>query len=390
MPEAVILSAARTPIGRFQGGLASKPAPQLGAVAVRAAVSRAGVEPALVELCIMGNVLPAGLGQNPARQAGMGAGLPATTGGLTVNKVCGSGLQAVMLAAQAIRCGDAGLMAAGGMESMTNAPYLLPDARAGSRLGHSRMLDSLVHDGLWCPFCDWHMGMAAEHIAKAHGVTRAQMDAYAAESHRRAAAADFSREIVPVEVPGEKRGEKALFSKDEGIRADSTAEKLAKLKPAFDQSGAVTAGNASTINDGAAAVVVASAEKAKALGKKPLARIIAYGSAGVEPKEIFYAPVHATQVVLKKAGLQLSDIDLFEYNEAFAAQVLADGKGLGLDMAKVNVRGGAIALGHPLGASGARVLVTLLHAMEDLGKRRGLAGLCLGGGEAVAMVVERA
>lgn len=393
MTDAFILSAARTPIGRFQGAFAALKAPELGAAAVRAAVARAKVDPAKVELCIMGNVLPAGLGQNPARQAGMKAGLPPTTGGLTVNKVCGSGLQAVMLAAQMVRCGDAEVVVAGGMESMTNAPYLLPDARAGSRLGHSRLVDSLVHDGLWCPFCDWHMGMAAEHIAKVHGVTRAEMDAYAAESHRRAAAAQtagaFDREIVPVEVPGEKRGETLKILKDEGVRADSTAEKLGKLKPAFDKEGQVTAGNASTINDGAAAVVVVSEAAAKALGGKPLARIVAHGFAGVEPKEIFYAPVPATQKVLAKAGLKLSDIDLFEYNEAFAAQVLADAKGLGLDPAKVNVRGGAIALGHPIGASGCRVLVTLLHAMEDLGKRRGLAGLCLGGGEAVAMVVER-
>ena len=386
MAEAFILSAARTPIGRFQGALASKTAPQLGAVAVRSAVSRAGVDPKDVQLCILGNVLAAGLGQNPARQAGMGGGLPAATGGLTVNKVCGSGLQAVMLAAQAIRAGDGELFVAGGMESMSNAPYLMPDARSGARLGHAKLVDSLVHDGLWCPFCDWHMGMAAEHIASAHGVTRGDMDAYAAESHRRAAAADFSREIVSVEVPGEKRGETLKISKDEGIRADSTTEKLGKLKPAFKPDGSVTAGNASTINDGAAALVVGSSS----LGKKPIARIVAYGSAGVEPKEIFFAPVPATQAVLQKAGLKLTDIDLFEFNEAFAAQVLADGKGLGLDLSKVNVRGGAIALGHPIGASGARVLVTLLHAMEDLGKKRGLAGLCLGGGEAVAMVVERA
>ncbi len=311
-----------------------------------------------------------------------------------MNKVCGSGLQAVMLAAQMIRCGDAELLVAGGMESMSNAPYLLPDARAGVRLGHARMVDSLVHDGLWCPFCDWHMGMAAEHIAKAHGISREEMDRYAAESHRRAAVAQasgaFDREIVPVEVPGEKKGEVLRIVRDEGIRTDSSVEKLGRLKPAFTPEGTVTPGNSSTINDGAAALVVASAARAKALGKKPLARIVAYGSAGVEPREIFYAPVPATEKVLAKAGLKPSDIDLFEYNEAFAAQVLADVKGLGLDPAKVNVRGGAIALGHPIGASGARVLATLLHAMEDLGRRRGLAGLCLGGGEAVVMIVERA
>ncbi len=393
MPEAVLLSAARTPIGRFQGGLAKLSAPQLGGAAGAAAVSRAGVDPSIVDLCIMGNVLGAGLGQNPGRQAGMKGGLPPSVGGLTINKVCGSGLQAVMLATQMIKCGDADVVVAGGMESMSNAPYLLPEARTGARLGHSRMIDSLVHDGLWCPFCDWHMGLAAEHIATAHGVSRADMDVYAAESQRRAAAAQaggfFDREIVSVDVPGEKRGEVLKIFKDEGIRADSTAEKLGRLKPAFDPKGAVTAGNSSTINDGAAAVVVCSAEKAKALGRKPLARIVAYGSAGVEPKEIFYAPVPATEKVLAKAGWKLSDVDLFEYNEAFAAQVLADAKGLGLDNSRVNVRGGAIALGHPIGASGARVLVTLLHAMEDLGKRRGLASLCLGGGEAVAMAVER-
>lgn len=376
MPEAWIVSAARTPIGRFRGAFAAKTAVDLGGTAVREAVARSRRSPEGFDLCIMGNVLGAGLGQNPARQAWVKAGLPHTVGGLTVNKVCGSGLQAVMLAAQAVRAGEGALFAAGGMESMTNAPYLVPSAREGARLGHAKLVDSLVHDGLWCPFCDWHMGLAAEHIAGSRGVSREAMDRCAAESHRKAAAARgaFAREIAAVDG----------VDRDEGIREDTTFEKLSALKPVFDpKGGSVTAGNASSINDGAAAVVVAAEPKGA------MARIVAYGSAAVAPKEIFWAPVPATERVLKLSGLKLSDIDLFEYNEAFAAQALADAAGIGVDPAKVNVRGGAIALGHPIGASGARVLVTLLHAMEDLGKRRGLACLCLGGGEAVAMIVER-
>jgi acetyl-CoA C-acetyltransferase len=390
MTEALILSAVRTPIGKFLGGLAEVPAPQLGAVAIAEALKRAHVPPERIDEVIMGNVIQAGLGQNPARQAALKAGLPDSIAAYTVNKVCGSGLKAVMLAAQAIRAGDADVIVAGGMESMSRAPHLLMGARAGWKYGDQKVVDAMIHDGLWCAFECWHMGEAAEHIAAKCGVSRADQDRFSAQSQQRAAAAwergAFTAEAVPVTVGS---GPKAkVVSRDEGMRPETTAEALAKLRPSFREGGTVTAGNASTLSDGAAAVVVASAQAAAKLSTKPLARIVAYATSGVTPKDIFIAPVLAVRQILEKAGLRLSDIDLFELNEAFAAQMLACGKELGLDESKVNVNGGAIALGHPIGASGTRVLVTLLHALEQRGLRRGLASLCLGGGNAVAMIVE--
>ena len=391
MADAFLLSAARTPIGKYLGSLADVPAPQLGAVAVSEALRRARATPDRIDEVILGNVLQAGVGQNPARQAALKAGLPDSIAAFTVNKVCGSGLKAVMLAAQAIRAGDADLLAAGGIESMSRAPYLLFGARSGWKYGDQKAVDAMIHDGLWCAFEGWHMGEAAEHIASKCGVSRAEQDRFSAQSQQRAGAAwdkgAFNAEIVPVTVGA---GAKAkVVSRDEGMRPETTAEGLAKLKPAFREGGTVTAGNASTLSDGGAAVVVGSARAAERLGTKPLARIIAYSTSGVAPKDIFIAPVLAVRQVLEKAKLRLEDIDLFELNEAFAAQMLACGKELKLDEAKVNVNGGAIALGHPIGASGARVLVTLLYALEQRGLKRGLASLCLGGGNAVAMVVER-
>jgi acetyl-CoA C-acetyltransferase len=391
MADAFILSAARTPIGKYLGALADVPAPQLGAAAVAEALRRSRAPVGQVDEVIMGNVIQAGLGQNPARQAALKAGLPDTIAAYTVNKVCGSGLKAVMLAAQAIRAGDAQLIVAGGMESMSRAPYLLFGARAGWKLGDQKAVDAMVHDGLWCAFEDWHMGEAAEHIAAKCNVTRVDQDEFAALSQKRAAIAweqgAYTAEVVPVTVGS---GAKAkTITKDESYRPETTVETLARLKPAFREGGTVTAGNASTLSDGAAAVVVASARAAEALGTKPLARIVAYATSGVAPKDIFIAPVLAVRQVLEKANLKLSDIDLFELNEAFAAQMMACSKELHLDPDRVNVHGGAIALGHPIGASGARVLVTLLYALERRGLKRGLASLCLGGGNAVAMVVER-
>jgi acetyl-CoA C-acetyltransferase len=391
MPEALILSAARTPIGKFLGAFADVPAPQLGAVAVAEALLRAGVAPGKVDEVIVGNVLQAGLGQNPARQTALKAGLPDTIAAYTVNKVCGSGLKAAMLAAQAIRAGDAEVVVAGGIENMSRAPYLLLGARAGWKFGDQKVVDEMNFDGLTCPFENWPMGEAAEHIAAKCSVTRADQDRFSAQSQRRAAAARergaFTAEIVPVTVGS---GPKAkVITADEGPRPETTAEGLGKLRPAFRGDGTVTAGNASMLSDGAAAVVLASSRGAERLGAKPLARVVAYATSGVAPKDIFIAPVPAVRQVLDKAGLKLSDIDLFELNEAFAAQMLACGKELGLDEEKVNVNGGAIALGHPIGASGARVLVTLLYALQQRGLKRGLASLCLGGGNAVAMVVER-
>jgi acetyl-CoA C-acetyltransferase len=391
MSDAFILAAARTPIGKYLGGLAEVPAPQLGAVALGEVLRRARVPADRVNEVIMGSVLQAGLGQNPARQAALKAGLPDTVAAYTVNKVCGSGLKAVMLAAQAIRAGDAEIVLAGGMENMSRAPYLLFGARAGWKLGDQKAVDAMVHDGLWCAFENWHMGEAAEHIASCCGITRLDQDRFSLQSQQRASAAwergAFSGEIVPVTVGS---GPKAkAVARDEGMRPETTAEVLAKLKPAFREAGSVTAGNASLLSDGAAAVVVASSRAAEQLGTRPLARIVAYATGGVAPKDIFIAPVRAVRQVLDKAGLRLADIDLFELNEAFAAQMLACGKDLQLDESRVNVHGGAVALGHPIGASGARVLVTLLHAMEQRGVKRGLASLCLGGGNAVAMVVER-
>ena len=391
MNDSFILSAVRTPIGKFLGAFAEVHAPKLGAAALREAISRAKATPEQIEEVIFGNVIQAGLGQNPARQAALAAGLPDSIAAVTINKVCGSGLKAVMLAAQAIRAGDAELVAAGGMENMSRAPYLLQGARAGWKLGDQKAVDAMIHDGLWCAFEDRHMGESAEYIAEKCGVSRQEQDRFAAQSQQRAAAAweqgHFAAEIVPVTVG---TGAKAKqIGRDEGVRPETTAETLAKLRPAFRADGTVTAGNASTLSDGAAAVVVGSAKAAARLGVAPMARIVAYATSGVAPKDIFIAPVLAVRQVLEKARLSLGDIDLFELNEAFAAQMLACGKDLGLDEAKVNVDGGAIALGHPIGASGARVLVTLLHAMERRGAKRGLASLCLGGGNAVAMVVER-
>jgi acetyl-CoA C-acetyltransferase len=391
MTDAFILAAARTPIGKYLGALSEVSAPELGAVAIAEALRRAHEPLNRVDEVIMGNVLQAGVGQNPARQAALKAGLPDTIASYTVNKVCGSGLKAVMLAAQAIRAGDADLVVAGGMESMSRAPYLLVGARTGWKYGDQKVVDAMIHDGLWCAFECWHMGEAAEHIAAKCGVTRADQDRFAAQSHQRAVAAwergAFGAEVVPVTVGS---GAKAkTVQRDEGLRPETSKETLAKLKTAFREGGTVTAGNASTLSDGAAAVVVGSSHAVKRLDTKPLARIVAYATSGIAPKDIFLAPVGAVRQVLEKAGLAMKDIDLFELNEAFAAQMLACGKDLQLDENRVNVNGGAIALGHPIGASGARVLVTLLYALEQRGLHRGLAALCLGGGNAVAMIVER-
>ncbi len=390
--DALILSAARTPIGKYMGALANVAAPRLGAVAVKAAVERAGVDPAQIEEVLMGQVIAAGSGQSPARQVSLFAGLPPEVGALSVNKACGSGLQAVMSAAQAIRAGDAHLLVAGGMENMSAAPQLVfgPQAAPAS---DQPMLDANLRDALCDPFENWVMGEAAEFIADEYEVTREAMDRYALESHRKAIAAmdagKFKAEIVPVEL--EVNGQRLKLETDEGPRRKTSLEALAKLKPAFRENGRVTAGNSSGLNDGAAAVVVASRAKAEALGRAPLARIIGYAHAAVEPKRVFIAPIYAIPKLLDKIGWTLKEIDLIELNEAFAAQVLADGYALkdqGWDWDKVNVNGGAIALGHPLGASGARVLVTLIHALHDRGLKRGLAALCLGGGEAVVMGIE--
>ena len=392
MPDVLILSAARTPIGKYLGSLAELTAPQLGAAALAEVLKRARVPAERIDEVIMGHVLQAGVGQNPARQAALKAGLPDTIAAHTVNKVCGSGLKAVMLAAQAIKAGDADLILAGGMESMSRAPYLLFGARTGWKYGDQKAVDAMIHDGLWCAFEDWHMGEAAEHIAAKCAISRDDQDRFAAQSHLRAAAAweqgRFEAEIVPVMI-GSGTKAKSL-ARDEGVRPDTTRESLARLKPAFCEPGTVTAGNASMLSDGAAAVLVGSPRAVERLGVKPLARVIAYATSGVAPRDIFLAPVGAVRQVLERAGLGLKDIDLFELNEAFAAQMLACGYELKLDESRVNVNGGAIALGHPIGASGARVLVTLLYALEQRGLRRGLAALCLGGGNAVAMVVERA
>jgi acetyl-CoA C-acetyltransferase len=390
MPDALIISAVRTPIGKYLGALAEVSAPALGAIALKEALRRANIPADRVDEVIVGNVVQAGLGQNPARQAALKAGLPDTIAAFTINKVCGSGLKAVMLAAQAIRAGDADMILAGGMESMSRAPYLLFGARQGWKLGDQKAVDAMVHDGLWCAFEDWHMGCAAEHIATKCGIGRADQDRFAVQSHRRAAAAwqqgAFAAEVVPVTVGS---GAKAkTLAQDEGFRPDSTIQGLAKLKPAFSADGTVTAGNASMLSDGAAACGVASGAACERLGLKPLARIVAYATSGVAPKDIFLAPVSAVRQVLDKARLTMKDIDLFELNEAFAAQMLACNQDLKIDETKLNVNGGAIALGHPIGASGTRVLVTLLYAMQQRGAKRGLASLCLGGGNAVAMIVE--
>ena len=392
MQEPVIVSAVRTPTGKFLGSLTPFSAVDLGAIVVREAVKRAGIEPAQVDEIIMGNVIQAGLGQNPARQAGLKGGLDTRVAAMTINKVCGSGLKAVALAAQGIRAGDVEAVVAGGMESMSNAPYLLPQLRQGYRLGHAKALDAMIQDGLWDAYEDFHMGMTGELVAEKYGISRERQDAYTCESHRRAVDAikscRFSEEIVPVPIL-QKKGEPLLFQADESPRADTTLEALARLKPAFKPGGTVTAGNAPGTNDGAAALMVTSAERARELNTEPMARVVGQAVSGVEPKWVMMAPVSAVQALLKKVGWKLQDVDLFELNEAFAVQALAVIQELGLDPAKTNVNGGAVALGHPIGASGARILVTLLHEMARRDARRGLAALCLGGGNAVALAVER-
>jgi len=391
MSEIVILAGCRTPIGTFGGVLKEVPAVELGALVVREALRRASVSPEAVDETILGCILQAGIGMNPARQASIKAGVPESVPAHTVNKVCGSGLKAVMLAAQAIKAGDAGVVVAGGLESMSRAPFLLPGARWGERLGHGKVLDHMIHEGLTDAFHDIHMGITAENLAERYGISREDQDAFAAESQARASVAlaegRFKAEIVPVPL-AQKKGEPKLVEQDEHPRPDTTRGSLAKLKPAFKKDGTVTAGNASGLNDGAAALVVASAEKAAALGAKPRARIVSYAAAAVDPKVMGIGPVPAVRRALDRAGLAADAIDLFELNEAFAAQSLAVLRELKLDPARVNVNGGAIALGHPIGASGARILVTLLHALEARGRTRGLAGLCIGGGQGVAMVVE--
>jgi len=392
MNQAVIVGAARTAIGKFLGGLTPFTAPELGALAVKAALARARVEPGQVDEVILGNVLQAGVGQNPARQAALKAGFPPSIAAFTVNKVCGSGLKAVALAAQAIRAGDGAIYVAGGMESMTNAPYLLRKARQGVRLGHDELTDVMVADGLWDVYEDYHMGNTAELVAKEFGVSRRQQDEFATMSHRKAAAASaagkFEKEIVPVEIP-QRKGPPIVLKQDEGIRADSSPEGLGKLKPAFAADGTVTAGNASQISDGGAAVVVMEEGRAKSLGLRPLARITGYATGGVEPKWVMMAPIEAVKKLNAIRGTSVDDYDLVELNEAFASQACAVTSKLKLDPERVNVNGGAVALGHPIGASGCRILVTLLHAMADRGAKTGLATLCLGGGNAVALSVER-
>ncbi|HLW79198.1 MAG TPA: acetyl-CoA C-acetyltransferase [Terriglobia bacterium] len=392
MPDAVIISSVRTAIGKFQGSLSPLSAVELGACVVREAVRRAALDPVQVDELIMGNVVSAGLGQNPARQAGLNGGLHARVAAMTVNKVCGSGLKAVALAAQGVRTGDAEIVVAGGMESMSNAPYLLPQVRRGLRLGHAQMLDAMIVDGLWDAYEDFHMGMTGELVAEKYAISRQRQDAYAAESHRRAVDAikscRFKNQIVPVMVP-QKKGEPVAFAIDESPREDTSIEALARLKPVFKPGGTVTAGNAPGTNDGAAALVVTSAERAQALGRPPLARIVGQAVSGVEPRWVMMAPVSAIQALLCKIGWKLADVDLVELNEAFAVQALAVIQELGLDPDRTNVNGGAVALGHPIGASGARILVTLLDAMEQRGAKRGIAALCLGGGNAVALAVER-
>ncbi len=392
--DVVIISGCRTPVGKFQGSLADFSAPKLGAIVVREAVKRASLNSDQVEECIMGNVLPAGLGQNPARQAAIFGGLSPATGAMTINKVCGSGLKAVALAAQAVQTGNSSIVVAGGMESMTNAPYLLPQARKGYRLGNGQVIDSMVHDGLWDIYNDYHMGITGENVAEKYGITREEQDEFAVHSHRKAVAAmkecRFKSQIVPVEIPAKKKGEPpVLFEKDELPREDTTIETLRALKPAFKKDGTVTAGNAPGVNDGAAAVVVTSAKRAKELGVQPMVRIVAQATSGVEPKWVMMAPVDAVRKIWEKTGWKADDVDLYELNEAFSVQALGVMRELGLDPHKVNVNGGAVAIGHPIGASGARVLVTLIYEMIRRDMKRGIAALCLGGGNAVAMAVER-
>jgi acetyl-CoA C-acetyltransferase len=390
---AVIVAAARIPTGKFLGALKDHTAPQLGAIVVREAVRRAGIDPALVEECIMGNVVSAGLGQAPARQAALRGGLPDTVAAMTINKVCGSGLKAVMLASHAIAAGDADIVVAGGMESMSNCPYLLAGARQGMRLGHGQVIDSMINDGLWCSFEQWHMGNAGEVVAEEYGVDRRAQDEFALASHQKAAEAAssgrFRAEIVPVTIP-QKKGDPVIVDRDESVRPDASIEALAALRPAFKANGTVTAGNAPPVSDGAAALVVMSERRARELNLTPLARIVGQATSGLPPKYLLMTPVEAIRRLLVKAGWSLNDVDLFEINEAFSAQLVAVRAQLGMDPGKVNVNGGAVALGHPIGASGARILTTLLYALEQRGLRRGVAALCLGGGNGVALAVERA
>jgi acetyl-CoA C-acetyltransferase len=393
MRDAVIISAMRTPTGKFQGALKGFSAPELGAIAIKAAVEKAGIKAEEVNEVIMGCVVSAGQGQAPARQAALKAGLPPEVSALTINMVCGSGLRAVALAAQSVMLGDAEVVVAGGMESMSNIPYALQTARDGFRMGNQTATDLMIHDGLWCPFENWHMGNTGEIVADKHQISRETQDDYAAKSHQKAAAAQqagkFTDEIVPVIIP-QKKGDPIVLDYDEPVRADTTAEVLGKLKPAFKKDGGtVTAGNAPGVNDGASALVIVSAEKAAELGIEPLARIVAHATSGIEPKFIMLAPVKGVQNVLKKAGWEMSEVDLFELNEAFSVQALGVMKELGMQGDNVNVNGGAVAMGHAIGNSGSRVLTTLLHEMKRSGKKKGVAALCLGGGNSVAMAVER-
>jgi acetyl-CoA C-acetyltransferase len=394
LDDVVIISACRTPVGKFQGSLADLGATKLGAIVVREATKRAKLDPKQIDECIMGNVISAGLGQNPARQAALFGGLSPEVSAMTVNKVCGSGLKAVALAAQAIQTRNSSVVVAGGMESMSNAPYLLPQARKGYRLGNAQIIDSMVHDGLWDIYNDYHMGITGENVAEKYSITREEQDQFALNSHRKAVAAikecRFKSQIVAVELPAKKKGESpVIFDKDESPREDTTIEILRSLKPAFKKDGTVTAGNAPGVNDGAAAVVVTSAKRAKELGAEPMARIVAQASSGIDPAWVMMAPVTAVRKIWEKTGWKNEDVDLYELNEAFSVQALGVMRELGLDPAKVNVNGGAVAIGHPIGASGARVLVTLIYEMMRRNVHRGIAALCLGGGNAVAMAVER-
>jgi acetyl-CoA C-acetyltransferase len=391
--ESVIISAVRTPTGKFLGALKDFTAPQLGALVVREAVRRAAIDPATVDECIMGHVIQAGTGQNPARQAALNGGLADHVAALTINKVCGSGLKAVMLAAQGIAVGDIDIAVAGGMESMSSAPYLLPRVREGLRMGDGKVVDSLINDGLWCSFEQCHMGISGEVVAEQYSVAREEQDRYAAESHRKAAHATregwFTKEILPISIP-QKKGAAVVVDRDEPIREDTTAESLAHLKPAFKKDGSVTAGNAPGVNDAAAALVVMAADKAAALGLTPMARIVGQATSGLAPKLVMMTPVEAVRKLASKIGWSLADVDLVEINEAFSVQAVAVMRELGIEPAKVNVHGGAVALGHAIGASGARVLTTLLYALERRNAKRGIAALCLGGGNGVALAIERA
>jgi acetyl-CoA C-acetyltransferase len=391
MNQSVILSAVRTPTGKFLGALKDFTAPQLGALVVREAVARAGIDPALVDECIMGNVIQSGNGQNPARQAALNGGLGEHVAAMTINKVCGSGLKAVMLAAQGIAAGDIEIAVAGGMESMSNAPYLVPRIREGLRMGNGTLVDSMIQDGLWCAFDNCHMGLSGETVAEKFTVGRSEQDAYAAESHRKAAHATregwFTDEILPISIP-QRKGNPIVVDTDEPIRPDTTVEGLGALKPAFKKDGTVTAGNAPGVNDGAAALVIASEARATALGATPLARIVGQATSGLAPGMVMMTPVEAVRKVAQKVGWNLKDVDLFEINEAFSVQLVAVMRELGIDAGRVNVHGGAVALGHPIGASGARVLTTLLYALRRRGATRGIASLCLGGGNGVALAVE--